>query len=467
LVVATTLQGITAVPADRPGEDITLAVEKRLSSEDTVPFDSIDVETTDGIVNLSGTVRHFLARERAREIAESINGVRGVVNQIVVVPALRRDRDVRDDILSALGESRVLSTANLDVIVEDGYVALTGDLPSWRKMQIVDEIVKGVRGVRGIDNRIRIVYPNERTDNEIRSAVERALRWDARVNDNAISVDVEEGRVSLSGDLPSAFQKRRAVADAWVEGVNSVDVDDLHVRPRSAVGGRDAGAASDREVEEAVRDALFYDPRLLSSSVEIRVDGPTVTLRGKVDSLRAKLAAEEDARNVVGISRVINLVKVDPEDRPDDTEIQTKVKNALARDPYLDRSDITVTVWDGEVNLYGLVDSKFEQTHAESVASWVYGTVKVNNHIQVRQVTSMAPKSDSEILQDLDSAIYWSSLVDGIALKIAVEDGVATLSGRVETWAERQEATKLAFESGAILVKNRLKIQNGTEKQRE
>jgi osmotically-inducible protein OsmY len=78
-------------------------------------------------------------------------------------------------------------------------------------------------------------------------------------------------------------------------------------------------------------------------------------------------------------------------------------------------------------------------------------------------MTSIASKSDWEIRQDLKNAIYWSSLVNGIDLRIAVEDGVATLSGRVETWAEWQEATKLAFGSGAVLVRNRLNIQDDVE----
>lgn len=73
-------------------EDITLAVERKLFSNPSVPSHYIDVNTDEGIVTLLGPVDNTLARGRATEIAETIKGVRSVVNTITVELSLARTR---------------------------------------------------------------------------------------------------------------------------------------------------------------------------------------------------------------------------------------------------------------------------------------------------------------------------------------------------------------------------------------
>jgi osmotically-inducible protein OsmY len=133
------------------------------------------------------------------------------------------------------------------------------------------------------------------------------------------------------------------------------------------------------------------------------------------------------------------------EDRLYDEQIQENVKAALARDPYLDASRITIVVRNGEADLYGTVSSRFDRMHAESVASRARGVIEVNNQIEVPRIETLAAKSDWEVLQNIESALFWSSVVDSVAVKITVEDGVATLRRRFETWAEREQATEIAF----------------------
>ena len=72
-------------------KNITLAVERKLLADASVPSHYIDVKTDNGIVTLLGTVDNILAKDRATKIAESIKGVRSVVNTITVKPMLRPD----------------------------------------------------------------------------------------------------------------------------------------------------------------------------------------------------------------------------------------------------------------------------------------------------------------------------------------------------------------------------------------
>lgn len=64
--------------------DITSAIEARFVFDDAVPWSFVDVHTHKGIVTLTGTADNLLGRDRATKIAESIKGVRAVVNNITV-----------------------------------------------------------------------------------------------------------------------------------------------------------------------------------------------------------------------------------------------------------------------------------------------------------------------------------------------------------------------------------------------
>src|ERR1035438_4857021 len=81
---------------------ITTAVEAGFKLEKGVFPNEVDVSTSQGIVTLSGSAANLLAQERAVKIAESIRGVRGVIDRITVTPVSRLDEDIREDILTAL-----------------------------------------------------------------------------------------------------------------------------------------------------------------------------------------------------------------------------------------------------------------------------------------------------------------------------------------------------------------------------
>lgn len=71
--------------------DIAAAVESELRTDPAVSANLIDVATLSGVVTLSGRVPNLLSRQRAVRIAESVKGVRAVVNTLQVVPPLRSD----------------------------------------------------------------------------------------------------------------------------------------------------------------------------------------------------------------------------------------------------------------------------------------------------------------------------------------------------------------------------------------
>jgi len=212
---------------------ITFAVERELRTEKGVSPESMDVSTSQGIVTLSGSTDNLLSKERALQIAESIRGVRGVIDRTSVTPVSRPDADIRQDILTALRQDPATESNQVTVVVQDSVATLSGSVGSRAEQQLAVRIAKGVKGIKEVRDEFTIDYLAKRTDTEIDGDVKARLQWDIWLNGDRLQTRVKDGRVTLSGTVGSAISKSRAFEDAWVNGVSSVDDSGLQVDPNS------------------------------------------------------------------------------------------------------------------------------------------------------------------------------------------------------------------------------------------
>lgn len=476
-----------AANGDFTDQEIRNAVENELLFDRSVSLNNVDVEVSDGIVTVTGMVNNLLAKERAARLAETVKGVRSVVNQITVEPTIpRSDAEITTNIENAWLLDPATDSYKVSVTVEDGLAILSGTVQSWQEKNLAEKVAKGVAGVTDIDNQINIVYEVERPDPEIETEIEQALRWDVLVDHALIDVAVTDGNVTLAGTVGSSAEKRHATTNAWVTGVQSVDNTALTVErwARDEDLRQDKYVVtSDQEIEAAIEDALRIDPRTSAFDVVVDVDNGFVTLRGTVDNLKARRAAAQDARQTVGVASVTNRLKVRPVVTVTDEEIAADVRNALAWDPDVNRFDITVSVINGTVYLAGTVDSYFEKGQADDIASRINGATEVVNNLEVQNFESMVVydpyvydyypytndwydyqpyytfTSDVEIEDDINDELWWSPFVDADEVTVAVANGVATLTGTVDTWSEYEAATENAYEGGATWVYNNLAVQ--------
>jgi osmotically-inducible protein OsmY len=444
--------------------DITMAVERELFGNAGVSYHFIDVNTDEGIVTLTGSVDNILAKDRATKIAETLRGVRSVVNRIKVKPIIRPDKEIRRDIERALLNDPATDSYEIKVKVRKALVTLTGTVESWQEKHLCTQVTKGVKGVKGVENEVAVAPKTVRPDTEIKPEIEQALRSDVWVDSAFIDVKVKDGAVTLSGSVGSAAEKSQAFEGAWVAGVKSVDSTKLEVKwwlRDEMRRGEEYVTKTDKEIEKAVKEAFFYDPRVFSFNPSVYVENGVVTLTGVVDNLRAKKAAEQDAKNTLGVWRVKNYLRVRPATLPSDAELEKAVKRALLLDPVVEKYQVNVSVVNGKVYLYGVVDSFYEQVRAENVASRVKGVVEVQNNLNVASDWSSEPKkSDWEIRQDIRDELWWSPYVDSYEVTVTVEDGVATLTGTVDSWREWWAASNNAYDGGAVRVHNYLKVKN-------
>jgi osmotically-inducible protein OsmY len=479
----TAASGVAAKP-DLNDTAITDAVEDELMIDPGVPSYAIDVATRAGVVTLTGRVGNILAKDRAGYIAETVKGVRAVVNRVEVSPALAlSDQDIRKEVLQALVEDPATDSYEVQVTVNGQRVQLAGTVDSWAERELCETVAKGVKGVAAVDNLIVVDYKTPRADSEIEQDIEQRLRWNALVDDGLIEVAVTGGKVSLSGTVGSAAEKRHARADAFVAGVKAVDDSKLEVArwARDKDLRKNKYVYKDEQIRKAIKDAWMYDPRLSFFDVRADVKDGVATLRGEVGNVRAKQAAAQDARNTVGVQRVKNRIDVKPEKKLSDAEIKNRILGALTRDPLLGPYEVSVNVNSGTAALHGSVDSAYERRRAENVASGVQGVTYVDNRLNVERF-EMLPyeryaydpypytyrwyrptgrhqyKSDSRLKGDIEDELWWSPYVDEEQVTVEVDSGHAHLTGSVDSWSEYQAATNNAFDAGAVGVNNDLAV---------
>lgn len=218
-----------------------------------------------------------------------------------------------------------------------------------------------------------------RKDEQIKKNVVDQLYWDDRIDASSINVNVDNGAVTLSGEVGTLGERSKAVSSVWeVEGVADL-TDNLtvnHIPP--------ASAPDDDDIRERVSNLILWDSALDEKGIDVSVSKGKVTLKGTVDAYWKKSFAEETVEHIPGMIDIINNLAVAPSKSIEDEILAQDVVNAIERDIHVKAEDITVKVNDGIVTLSGTVTGWPARQAAENDASFTAGVVDVKNNINVK-----------------------------------------------------------------------------------
>ena len=216
----------------------------------------------------------------------------------------------------------------------------------------------------------------KKTDQHITEEILHALLWDARMSLASLTVDCDDGTVTLQGEVENSFKKWSAEQTAGrIDGVRIV-ANAISVKPKQQ--------QKDSAIAQNIEKTLTLDTRLDNTEIKYSVQQGRVTLRGKVRSLFQKIAAEETCRWVRGVTDVKNKLIVNDLINNAGEEMMHELQRRFSRDHLLKDCEVRVSISNRVVLLTGKVLHNEQRIQAEAMASQLANVAFVDNQLAVK-----------------------------------------------------------------------------------
>ena len=214
----------------------------------------------------------------------------------------KTDKQIKDDVLAELAWDPAINADNIGVIVKEGVVTLTGHIGTYTEKMAAEKAVRHVAGVKAmaVELDVKLSTTHARSDTEIAQAALHSLRWHTWVPSERLQVEVDQGWVTLSGDVDWQYQLVSAEQSVrnllGVRGISNRIVLKPHI--------------SNQNISEQISAALARHAKREAERLQINVDKGTVTLKGSVDSLAERDAVIGAAYGTRGVAKVIDQLNI-------------------------------------------------------------------------------------------------------------------------------------------------------------
>lgn len=212
------------------------------------------------------------------------------------------DAALKQNVVDELAWRPDIDSAHIGVTADRGVITLSGYVPSYAQKYEVEDCVKRVSGVRGVAEELEVRYSGDYSakDDEIAQRALNSLGWDAMVPKDSVKVTVQNGVVTLSGQVSWQFERNAAEkAVRTLYGVVDV-VDNIKLKAQP----------QPTDVKSRIESALKRNAELDSNSIRVSVSDGTVTLEGTVDTWAARDTAEDAAWSAPGVRTVLDRLSV-------------------------------------------------------------------------------------------------------------------------------------------------------------
>ena len=343
----------------------------------------------------------------------------------------------------SLADDQSVDANELQVTTVKGVATLSGKATNLLMAQRAVEIAGATKSVLSVVDEID-VQPLARPDFEIRKDLTAALMIDPALNSYKLNVDVDDGVVNLAGTVGSWTEKYRAAEIArGIRGVrqvqNHITVDRAEVRP-------------DAEIAADIEARLKWDVAVDDALIHVEVNDGAVSLSGMVGSVAERERAKRDALIAGVLSVDTSKLEVkwwarNEMRRPrrfvgmTDSDVQLAVRHALAFDPRVRSTEVTVSVESGVASLEGTVSSLQAKSAAVEDAESTVGVMRVLDYLHVEPPEHV---SDHELATLVSEALQRDTYVDADDIQVKAVDGTVYLEGTVRAQFEKSRAEDLA-----------------------
>jgi osmotically-inducible protein OsmY len=211
---------------------------------------------------------------------------------------MKTDTQLQQDVMAELKWEPSIEAEKIGVEVKDGIVTLAGHLDSYMAKYKAEQAAMRVFGVKAlaVELDVRLAASSQRTDADIARAARNALEWMTTPLSDKISIMVEQGCITLTGDVDWQYQKvEAAVAVRFLLGVTGV---------ANLIGIKPAVKLS--AVESDIETALVRRAKADAKKIQVSVHGSKITLTGTVDNWAERDTARDTAWGTPGVTHVVD-----------------------------------------------------------------------------------------------------------------------------------------------------------------
>jgi osmotically-inducible protein OsmY len=215
---------------------------------------------------------------------------------------MSQDTHLQLSVLAELEWEPSVVAAHIGVAANAGVITLTGHVESYAQKHAAEAATRRVKGVLAVAVELEVQVPFERKrgDDEIAAAIVERLAWYVSVPRDAVQVRVEEGWVTLTGEVDWHYERKAAEQDVRrLHGVIGIS-NQVSIRPQV-----NTSLVSDN-IMHALHRSWFFDP----NPITVTAKGGKIRLTGNVHTLHARQVAAETAWGAPGATDVENLLAV-------------------------------------------------------------------------------------------------------------------------------------------------------------
>jgi osmotically-inducible protein OsmY len=217
---------------------------------------------------------------------------------------MKIDAEIQKDVTAELKWDPSIHASEIGVAVKGGIVTLSGYVESFTEKWAAERAAQRVSGVRAVAEEIEVRLPGSsmRTDTELADVVANALDWNVSVPKDRIIIKVQDGLVTLSGEVDWQYQKDAAFNSICclmgVAGINNLIAIKATVKPL--------------DVKAKIENSFQRNAVLDARGIIVEAIDSKVVLKGTVHSLHEKQEAWTAAWAAPGVRQVVNEIKVSP-----------------------------------------------------------------------------------------------------------------------------------------------------------